>query len=326
MSQQQIGSVVIGRNEGERLRVCLQSLLVAAPGPVVYVDSGSTDGSVALARGLGAHVVALDMSRPFTAARARNAGLERLVALAPDLAWVQFIDGDCELQASWPALALAFLQGHPQAAVACGRRRERFPLATLYNSQCDDEWNTPVGLAQACGGDALMRVAALRQVGGYDPLFIAGEEPEMCVRLRQAGWTVHRLDAEMTLHDAAITRLGQWWQRARRAGHAYAQGHAKHGGLPERHGLQQLRRALLWGLLLPVLALVGGAVWPPLALLALAYPLQWLRLAQRMPAGVAWPVRKAGLLVLGKLAEAHGALTFYANRLRQRQMRLIEYK
>src|SRR3954469_23114936 len=123
------GVVAIGRNEGERLRVCLESALRASA-HVVYVDSGSTDGSVAMARQLGAHVVELDMSTPFTAARARNAGVVKLIEIVPDVEFVQFVDGDCEIVDGWLARALSECCANPQAAVVCGRRRERFPDAS----------------------------------------------------------------------------------------------------------------------------------------------------------------------------------------------------
>ncbi|HMC94328.1 MAG TPA: glycosyltransferase, partial [Polyangia bacterium] len=211
---------MIGRNEGERLRLCLRSLgcapvsggegaatdapALAGPAPpCVYVDSGSTDGSVVLARGLGAHVVELDLGTPFTAARARNAGFRRLLEVAPGIAFVQFVDGDCEVVPGWLPRAARRLEERPELAVVCGRRRERFVGASLYNRLCDIEWDTPVGDARACGGDALIRRVALEGVGGYDPRLIAGEEPELCVRLRAAGFKVERLDADMTLHDAA---------------------------------------------------------------------------------------------------------------------------
>ena len=71
MKSTKCGAVVIGRNEAERLRHCLNSLLGGGL-TIVYVDSDSVDGSAALARSLGAEVVQLDLSRPFTAARARN--------------------------------------------------------------------------------------------------------------------------------------------------------------------------------------------------------------------------------------------------------------
>src|SRR5689334_13166902 len=198
---QTVGLVAIGRNEGERLRRCLASAIGRGL-RIVYVDSGSTDGSVTLARSLGVDVVELDLSIPFTAARARNAGFEHLLRACPDLEFVQFVDGDCEIVDGWLTKAEEFLREHPEFAVVTGRRRERFPGASVYNRICDIEWHTPVGEMHWCGGDTMMRASALRQVNGFDPAFIAGEEPELCVRLRDKGWKIYRLDAEMTSHDA----------------------------------------------------------------------------------------------------------------------------
>lgn len=309
-----VDAVVIGRNEGARLVACLTSLQGRVR-RLIYVDSGSTDGSVQAARGLGATVVALDMALPFTAARARNAGLAELAADAPE--FVQLVDGDCELRPGWIATALAAFTAHPAAVVICGRRRERFPEASVYNALADREWDTPVGKALACGGDALMRFPAIQAVGGYNPTLIAGEEPDLCWRLRAAGGEVWRIDAEMTLHDAAMTRFGQWWKRSVRAGHAYAEGAALHG---PAHWGRETRRALLWGAGLPVVIVAAGLVNPAGWLMALVYPAQAARLARR--GGWAW-----GLFsVIGKFAEAQGALGFYLNRLRGRRAGLIEYK
>ncbi|MEM1340746.1 MAG: glycosyltransferase family 2 protein [Pseudomonadota bacterium] len=316
-----IGAVVIGRNEGARLIQALEAL-AGQVRRTVYVDSGSSDGSVANARALGAEIVELDTTIPFTAARARNAGFDTLLASDPDVVYVQFIDGDCELQPGWIDQAAAFLQAQPEAAVACGRRRERFPQASIYNRLIDREWDTPIGQTRACGGDALMRVAALQAVGGFDASLIAGEEPELCVRLRSAGWTIWRLDIEMTLHDAAITDFSQWWKRARRAGHAYAEGAALHGAPPEFHKRLETRRALLWGAVLPLMALVGGLLLSPwLLLLLLLYPLQMLRLGWR---NGDWA--QATFLTLAKLPEARGVIEYWSKRLIGRQGRLIEYK
>ncbi|WP_395540646.1 glycosyltransferase family 2 protein [Neotabrizicola sp. sgz301269] len=311
-----IDAVVIGRNEGARLLACLASLQ-GQVARIIYVDSGSRDGSVAAAQAAGAVVVELDMSQPFTAARARNAGLARVEA---DL--VQFVDGDCEVQPGWIPAALAGLAAHPAAVVLCGRRRERHPEASLWNRLADREWDTPVGPARACGGDALMVVRALREVGGYCEDLIAGEEPELCLRLRRAGGEIWRLDAEMTLHDAAMTRFSQWWRRTQRAGHAFAEGAALHGASPERHWVAETRRAVLWGLGVPLLALLAGSFLHPLGwLILLAWPLQALRLALR------WGDPAAALFaVLGKVPEALGVAGYWLNRLRGRRRGLIEYK
>lgn len=314
-----IAAVVIGRNEGARLIACLDALQ-GQVARVIYVDSGSTDGSQDAARARGADVVALDMDQPFTAARARNAGLDRLRGQGAPR-YVQFLDGDCRLQPGWIATARDFLEAHPKAAVACGRRREEFPDASLYNWLIDAEWDTPVGEVRACGGDALMRMEALDAVGGYNPALIAGEEPELCLRLRQQGWQVWRLDAEMTLHDAAMTRFGQWWQRTRRGGYAFAEGVALHGAPPERHCVAPLRRIIAWGLVLPVVTVLGALVTPWALLLLLAWPAQVLRLRLR---GMGW--HRAFFLTLTKLPEAQGALTYWWRRINGAGARLIEYK
>jgi len=317
----EVAAIAIGRNEGERLARCLASL-EGWTHPIIYVDSGSTDGSTNVAKDAGAEVVELDMSRPFTAARARNAGLARLAEIDPDCEFVQFLDGDCELQDGWIEVASAALVADPDLALVCGRRRERFPDASIWNRMIDHEWNTRIGEARACGGDALMRRAALDEVGGYRESLIAGEDPELCYRIRQKGWRVRRIDAEMTAHDAALTRFSQWWQRARRAGYAFAEGAALHGSGSEGYRRPETRRALFWGLGLPmatILALVlfGSAV----LLLLLVWPLQVVRLKAR---GLDWV--SAFFLTVGKFPEAQGVLGYWIGRLTGRQRRLIEYK
>lgn len=317
-----VATIIIGRNEGERLLACLASIPKDL-GEVVYVDSGSTDGSIKAAKSAGALVVELDPSIPFTAARARNAGV---AALTEKHAFLQFVDGDCTLDPEWIPTAVTFLQDHQAVAVVCGRRRERFPKASIYNKMCDEEWNTPIGQAKACGGDSMMRYDAFKVVSGFNPSLIAGEEPELCVRLRAEGWKIWRIDTEMTLHDAAMTRFSQYWKRSRRGGYAYAEGVAMHGRPPEYHSVPGLRRALFWGLALPLtsiaLLLVFG-LWG--ALVLLVYPLQIVRLAL-LGNGTLFAWQRAGLLTLGKFSEAQGALNYYIRTYRGSSGKLIEYK
>lgn len=322
-----VGAVAIGKNEGERLRGCLRSLGQHAS-HLVYVDSGSSDGSVEFARSIGADVVELDPNIPFTAARARNAGVERLSRVAPEVKYAQLIDGDCELVDGWIEDAVGFLEASPEYAAAAGRLRERFPDASVYNYLCDVEWNTPVGDASACGGIAMMRVQAFESVGGFMPGLIAGEEPELCVRLRQAGWKIRRLDVDMALHDVAMSRFSQWWKRTVRAGHAYAEGAYLHGAPPERMGVRESRRIVAWGLLLPALAIAAAALTGGLSLLLLlAYPLNVIRISRRLRReGQSRPWTLAFFLVLAKLPEAMGWLRFRRGKLTGKRSKLIEYK
>ena len=321
-----IAVVAIGRNEGERLRACLASVLRFA-NLVVYVDSNSTDDSVAMAKALGVDVIVLPADVAFTAALARNAGWRRAREIAPQVEFIQFVDGDCAVVEGWIPRAHEFLTSHSDVVAVCGRRRERYPDRSIYNTLCDMEWATPIGEAKACGGDVMMRAAALDAVGGYRDSLIAGEEPELCVRLRAQGGRVWRLDAEMTLHDAAMTRIGQWWKRSMRAGYAYAEGAHLHGAPPERHCVRASRRAWVWGLGIPLASLLGALLWSPWALAALlVYPLQMLRLYLGFGGPLKARAARAAFTVLGKFAEAFGQLKFMARRLSGGPARLIEYK
>lgn len=322
---QRIGVVLIGRNEGDRLVAALKSVGIG-PNAVVYVDSGSTDDSVAAAEGAGAAVVRLDLTKPFTAARARNAGFANLLARDPAIKLVQFVDGDCELASGWLSVAAAFLAANPKIAVVCGRRRERYPERSIYNKICDIEWDTPVGEAQECGGDFLVRVEAFKQVAGFSESMIAGEEPELCARLRAAGWKIWRLDAEMTRHDANILRLWQWWRRSVRGGYAYATLAKLHGNGPDALKKRHVRSAVVWGGALPVLIVGGALAYPPVIAAAAIYPLQALRVGLRS----AYKGRD-GLIfgthvMCSKVAECVGVAKFALSLIKGREQALIEYK
>ena len=296
------GIVVIGRNEGDRLRICLTSVLRQTD-RIVYVDSGSSDGSVALADTLHIQTVVLTADATFTAARARNAGVAKLTALWPDLAFVQFIDGDCELDPDWIATAIAAMTTRSDLAAICGRRRERFPEHSIYNRLCDIEWDAPPGETESCGGDALMRIGAFATAGGFTDHLIAGEEADLCHRFRRHGWHIMRLPAEMTLHDVAMTRVSQWWRRNQRSGHAGAEAWHRRGG-EDRRLFKPLMSNLLWAL--PIL-------WP-------LWPFLWWRVFRRFGALYATHI------VLGKLPHCAGQVNFWWSRLRARRVTLIEYK
>jgi glycosyltransferase involved in cell wall biosynthesis len=318
----QLAVVTIGRNEGERLRRCLQS--VPAGIPIVYVDSGSNDGSVNLAQALNAEVVQLDLARPFTAARARNEGLSRVLERWPDTRLVQFVDGDCEIERGWIERASAFLRENAAAGAVCGRRRERHPDASFYNGLCDREWDTPVGQAHSCGGDALVKIDALREVGGYDPALTAGEEPELCARLRSRGWTIWRLDAPMTIHDAAMYRFRQWWLRAVRSGYGYAQVWHKTSGRSSSPALytRELSRAFGWTAGIAILGvLLCMAIGPAGVVLPIfLWTAQFARLSH-----LTGP-RTAAHLMVGKMAETLGALKYGWALLTRRREDAIFYK
>lgn len=324
-----VGAVVIGRNEGERLERCLDSLR-GSVARIVYADSGSSDGSAERARARGAEVVELPRGAPMNAALGRNAGFAHLRELAPGLEYVFFVDGDCRVEPGFLTDARAALEQDPGLAAVCGRRRELHPEASLYNRVVDCEWNTPVGESDGFGGDVLARVAAMAAVGGYDERMNQGEDPETAFRLRSAGWRILRMGRDMTWHDVALHSFAAWRRRHRRGGHAYAHGAWKHRGRPGRYNQRALLSILAWGAALPSVALVAAPFTRGLSLaLLLLYPLQWWRIrASRRRQGD--DARTAGryalLITYGKLEEAIGVLSCLLSLARGGKARVIEYK
>jgi GT2 family glycosyltransferase len=272
-------------------------------------------------------VVELDMSIPFTAARARNAGFRRIRQLAPGIEYVQFVDGDCELIGDWPESALRFLESHADVAAVCGVLYERHPEKSVYNWLCNREWNGPMGEVRACGGNVFMRLDALASAGGFREDVIAGEDDELCVRLRAGGWRIWRIGSEMAWHDAAMMHFNQWWRRAVRCGYALAQGYHLHGASREQHWRWESRRAWLFGVWLPLGLTLASIVFSPWGwLLWLVYPIHVLQKALRGTGSSRERLTLALFHVLGHFAEGWGEIKFLYDKFFRRQPHLIEYK
>lgn len=320
-----IGAVAIGRNEGARLRRCLTAL-VGQCDRIVYVDSGSTDDSVAFAKGIGAIVVSLDTSVPFTAARARNAGFEALQTAGPT-DYVQFVDGDCAVEPGWTGTGRDLLDANPGIGIVTGWRTELNPTRNVYHEMIEVEWHRPAGDIRSCGGDLLVRADAFTAIGGFNPRLIASEDEEFCLRVGDHGLRVHRLPMTMTRHDVDTAHFGQWWRRTVRAGHGFAEV----GGMQPSHFVAERRRVWFYGGACPLLLLGGliSGLWLLVGLSLAAYFYNWLRTMQGLrrtgqPTGQS--AHHAMFLTLSKIANMQGVMTYYLRRLRGADMQIIEYK
>jgi GT2 family glycosyltransferase len=321
-----MAAVVIGRNEGARLGPSLKSVQAAGL-RAVYVDSGSADESPALATKLEVPLVELDFSRPFSAGRARNEGVREILRRWPETAYVVFLDGDCTLDAAFPTAAAATLDEHANCAIVTGHLAERYPDASIYNRLCSIEWASPAGIVEtmsSLGGIMTIRVSAFQAVHGFNEQAIAGEEPDLGVRLGLAGYTMIKIDRPMATHDAHMFSFRQWWIRAVRGGHALAHGYAEH-----REGRRELLSALFWGLALP--AAILALIWPTrgfsLLLVAgygiIGWRVYWHYLRSGRTPSDAWLVSRFN--IYSRFAHMVGVLRYCANRLRGR-FHIIEYK
>jgi len=324
--------VVIGRNEGDRLARCLESvgLIRGIEGVVelLYVDSGSTDGSPQTAQNLGAQVIVLQGGSQ-TAARGRNAGWQH--ASAPH---VLFLDGDTILNQDFPQAALAVLHSNPDIAAVWGHRRELYPERSIYNRVLDLDWIYAPAFTEFCGGDVVMRRSVLVEAGGYDSELIAGEEPELCRRLRERSYLISHIDFPMTGHDLNMTRFSQYWRRAVRAGYAYAEMATRYRASADPMWLGECKRNLRSG----IFWIAWLSLSLPLLALKSLWFVPWLAVPVALSARSAWkarvkaPGQKILLLLYGfhsHLAQVPilvGQLKYYRDRYFGRQAKQIEYK
>lgn len=328
--QTALGIVVIGRNEGERLRGCFQSLDISFE-QVIYVDSGSTDNSLELAQSFGVEIVNLDPAIPFSAGRARNEGFAKLLEKKPKVKYVQFIDGDCQLVGNWLSVAFKFLSSYAEYAIVVGRCKEINPEISVYNRFCDIEWHRPTGEVKECGGIFCVKTDAFELSGGFNPEIVAGEEPELCYRLRRRGWKVNRLDCEMVMHDAAIYSFSQWWKRTVRSGHAYAQVFWLHGWQRPYYNLKNCFRIWFWALLVPVSVCIAVYVLGLKCLcLFLLYPLSAYRIAHSKVKEIKCTAKNGGMyaffIIVGRWAQLLGQLKFIVRKTLIKQVKIVEYK
>jgi len=332
MTETLVSVVVIGRNEGERLRRCLESIAQMNHPTfnfeILYVDSGSTDNSIALAKELGATVIALHPERP-SAALGRNAGWRAALGET-----ILFLDGDTILNPDFVSAALLRL-ADPEVAVVWGHRRELYPQKSIYIRVLDLDWIYAPGFTLYCGGDALFRHSVLAATGGFDETLIAGEEPELCRRIAALGFKILHIDHPMTGHDLAITRWRQYWKRSTRAGHAYAEVSQRLDASGQTFWADEVRRNRNRALTLIALCLLGllgsillRSLWPALAVL-----LFFTAISLRSALKARWKSSDPLTLFLygihshlQQIPIYYGQLQYRWNRRKGKRVRLLEYK
>lgn len=261
-----IGVVIIGVNVQRYIADCIESVH-AADYPrtlveIVYVDGGSTDNTVNIAKAHGARVVLSEDEHP-TPSGDRNAGWRGLNA-----PYILFLDSDTTLDPGFLKRALSEIKN--QVAAVCGHRQERHPYRNLYHMIAAMEWRDEIGLCRYFGGDVLIRRDALEKTNGYDESLWGGEDPDLSYRVRQLGFQVIRLDVPMTTHDINMSTFRQYFKRAHRTGYNYISVCLRHLRNPEKMWLSEIIR-IVYKALLPVLLIIFG--------IAFGYPMTGLLLA-----------------------------------------------
>ena len=219
-----VSVVVIGRNEARHLDACLRAILdngyPREALELIYVDSASTDDSVAIAKRHADEVVVAELPGPLPGL-ARNLGWRRT---RYDL--IHFVDGDTVLESGWIESAVRAIDEHADAFCVFGRLEETRPNANLYHRAYSFEWNAPskrITEARTSGGNVLVDAVKLRDLGGFDETLEGGEEPDLCTRARLKEYRLLELGRVMARHDMDMCRFRDYWRRGVRCGASYAE-------------------------------------------------------------------------------------------------------
>lgn len=214
-----VSIVIIGRNEGDRLIQCIESVknldYPSNKKEIIYVDSRSSDRSVENAEALGVEKVYIIEQEKTCAAIGRNLGLKHAEGEL-----VLFLDGDTQISKDFLNRAIPHFE-NDEVAVVFGKRTEIYP-ESIFIRLCGSDWSqrTP-GYTDTAAGDVLMKAKVIREIGGYMEI-IAGEDPEMSNRVINAGHKILFLDIDMVKHDLAMHSFSQYWKHSIRSGFAYA--------------------------------------------------------------------------------------------------------
>ncbi|MGA7669525.1 MAG: glycosyltransferase [Nitrolancea sp.] len=193
--------VIITKNQGWNVRRLVESVLRETESlprtDVILVDSASTDDTVYVAQEFPIRVIRLSKRQRLTAAAGRQAGITQT---SGDV--VLFLDGDMELRHGWIAAALRVFKKEPSVAVISGQVVDQPRVTKESCGPARPLSNTPVlyDTVPHGGGAAAYRRRVLEKVGSFNPYLFSDEEPELCLRIREAGYRVVKLRMPIADH------------------------------------------------------------------------------------------------------------------------------
>lgn len=206
----ELSYVIIGKNAQSSIARLLDSVLANTPSrlsaEIIYVDSASTDSTIEIVTQYPVTIVQLSVDQPLCASAGRYVGCQYATG-----SLICFLDSDMELLDGWLERALIELETNPQVAVVAGvvlDSDSALPAECVPPVDYSLYSNPQVKDVRHVGGAALCRRSILTLVGSWNPFIISDEEPELCLRIRRAGYRVTRLEYPMVRHHTIpLSRL-----------------------------------------------------------------------------------------------------------------------
>lgn len=195
--------VIIGRNEEQFIGGAIESVLrVQTHIPnleIIFADSASTDRSIEIAKQYPIRILQLRKEWPLSVAAGRFTGY-----LHSHGEYVFFQDGDSFAEPDWLVQAVGFMEAHPEYGAVAGVLDEKYVdaygnciggVANVF----EQDLSRRVCDCKNLGGIALYRRRAMQVAGPVNPYLPTAEDHELCMRIRNAGFKVARVEGCMAV-------------------------------------------------------------------------------------------------------------------------------
>lgn len=187
-------------NEEKRIAATIESALSALgeiPGEVVIADSGSSDRTVEIASRYPVVIAQIvPPARP-------SCGIGPQLGFQHSRGdYLCLLDGDMLLDPGFLGDAIRFLERNPKVAGVTGHVEEMQTANLEYARRVQRHApENRIGPLDRMNGGGLYRRSAIEQTGYLSDRNLHGyEEFDLGIRLRDAGWQLHRLDRRFVQH------------------------------------------------------------------------------------------------------------------------------
>jgi GT2 family glycosyltransferase len=214
--------IVVNWNGREHLETCLDSLegQTYAARHVLFVDNGSSDGSVEFVRDRFPNVEILANVKNLGFCDANNQGLR--LAMEAGAPYAVLLNNDTETDLRWLEELVGAAERLPEAGVLASKmllfdKRDTMNSAGLccsvigcgwdrgFGEPDGPKWDEPAQVIGACGGAFFVRTAALARTGLLPRFGIYLEDLDLSLRMWNAGYTIEYVPTAVVYHKFSAT-------------------------------------------------------------------------------------------------------------------------
>lgn len=196
--QSKVSIVIIGRNEEKTVGKCLTAAIGAAEqiggAEIIFVDSASTDNTVAVVQSYGIRVLSLKPDWVLTPSAGRFIGSHYSTG-----DFILFVDADTLVYRDFLPKAIEHFRRNPTIGGINGRLDDTDEQGEIFEN-VEERYDEITEVKWLRGPCCFYRREALRCAGSFNPHLAVEEEAELGLRLIKHGWKLRLIPVPMACH------------------------------------------------------------------------------------------------------------------------------